>query len=51
MPAKAAALWDQFGGPGAVADAGIWRLEEIDRSGWTVSRAGPLFPKKESAKA
>ena len=51
MPAKAQELWSQLGGGGAVADAGIRQLEEIDPSGWTVRRAGPLFPKEESAKA
>lgn len=49
MPAKAQELWVQLGGPGAVADVGIKLLNDIDPTGWTVKRAGPLFPKEESA--
>ena len=50
MPTKAQELWAQLGGPGAVGDVAIRRLGEIDPSGWTVARAGPLFPKEETAK-
>lgn len=52
MAAKAVELWAQPSGPGSVAEARIQqRLEEVDPSGWTVERAGPLFPKEESGKA
>jgi methionyl-tRNA synthetase len=51
MPAKAEELWSQLGGPGSVADARIQLLNDIDPTGWTVKRAGPLFPKEENATA
>jgi methionyl-tRNA synthetase len=47
MPGKAQELWSQLGGPGTVADVRIQLLGEIDPAGWTVRRAGPLFPREE----
>lgn len=49
MPAKTQELWAQLGGTGAVADAPIDRLNEIDCTGWRVVRSGPLFPKDEKS--
>ncbi|MBI2797281.1 MAG: methionine--tRNA ligase [Gemmatimonadetes bacterium] len=47
MPGKAAELWSQLGGPGAVADQRFAALATLDPAGWKVAKGAPLFPKPE----
>jgi methionyl-tRNA synthetase len=51
MPAKAQAVWEQLGGPGAVQDQRLPALEELNPSGWTVTKGAPLFPREAPAAA
>jgi methionyl-tRNA synthetase len=51
MPAKAQAVWEQLGGPGAVADQRFAALERLDPTGWTVTKGAPLFPREAPAPA
>jgi methionyl-tRNA synthetase len=51
MPAKAQAVWEQLGGPGAVADQRLPTLAQLDPSGWTVTKGAPLFPREAPAAA
>jgi methionyl-tRNA synthetase len=51
MPAKAQAVWEQLGGPGAVADQRLATLAQLDPSGWTVTKGAPLFPRETPAAA
>jgi methionyl-tRNA synthetase len=46
MPRKAQSVWEQLGGPGAVADQRLASLSSIDPSGWTVTKGAPLFPRE-----
>ncbi|HET7632705.1 MAG TPA: methionine--tRNA ligase [Gemmatimonadaceae bacterium] len=45
MPTRTQALWEQLGGPGAVADQRLDGLASLDAAGWTVRKGDPLFPK------
>lgn len=47
MPGKAAALWQQVGGPGDVASQRLADLMSLDPTGWRVAKGDPLFPKAE----
>jgi methionyl-tRNA synthetase len=51
MPAKAQAVWEQLGGPGAVHEQRIDRTADIDPSGWKVTKGAPLFPREAPAPA
>ena len=45
MPAKAADLWAQLGGPGAVGAQRYAGLDVLDTAGWRVTKGAALFPK------
>ena len=45
MPAKAAEMWTQIGGPGRVEDQRFDSLMRLDANGWRVAKGNPLFPK------
>jgi len=51
MPVKAQAVWEQLGGPGAVAEQRLATLQQLDPSGWTVTKGAPLFPREAAAAA
>ena len=51
MPAKAQAVWEQLGGPGAVVRSASGALEPLDPGGWTVTKGAPLFPREAPASA
>jgi methionyl-tRNA synthetase len=51
MPERAEELWRQLGGIGSVHEQRFDRLDEIDPSGWKVTKGAPLFPKEAPAKA
>jgi len=45
MPTKVEQVWQQLGGPGAVADQRFAGLDALDVGGWTVTKGEPLFPR------
>jgi methionyl-tRNA synthetase len=45
MPAKAAELWAQLGGPGEVTEQRLGGLAPLDPTGWRVHKGASLFPK------
>jgi methionyl-tRNA synthetase len=45
MPGKAADLWSQLGGPGALEDQRLDDLMALDCTGWGVRKGEPMFPK------
>ncbi|HYW30431.1 MAG TPA: methionine--tRNA ligase [Gemmatimonas sp.] len=45
MPGKAEALWQQLGGPGAVAEQRFDGLATLDAAGWHVRKGEGLFPR------
>lgn len=47
MPVKSAALWEQLGGPGNLADQRFAGLMALDPTGWQVKKGDPLFPKEK----
>jgi methionyl-tRNA synthetase len=49
MPVKAQELWEQLGGPGIVTEQRFGGLAALDAAGWTVKKAGSLFPKARPA--
>jgi methionyl-tRNA synthetase len=51
MPAKAQAVWEQLGAPGAVADQRLPALHTLDPGGWKVTKGAPLFPREAPAPA
>jgi methionyl-tRNA synthetase len=51
MPAKAQAVWEQLGGPGAVSEQRLAALETLDPGGWKVTKGAPLFPREAPAPA
>ena len=51
MPERAEELWRQLGGTGSVHEQRFDRLDEIDPTGWKVTKGAPLFPKEAPAKA
>ncbi|MBK5188906.1 MAG: methionine--tRNA ligase, partial [Gemmatimonadaceae bacterium] len=53
MPRKAQSVWEQLGGPGAVADQRIsaLALDALDPTGWRVTKGAPLFPRDAPAPA
>lgn len=50
MPSKAQTLWEQLGGPGAVADQRFEGFDALDTTGWRVTKGEGLFPKAEPPK-
>jgi len=46
MPGKAAELWGQLGGPGAVEAQRLDGLLDMDTTGWRVRKGASLFPKE-----
>ena len=51
MPERAEELWRQLGGTGSVHEQRFDRLDEIDPTGWKVTKGASLFPKEAPAKA
>ena len=47
MPGKAAELWAQLGGPGAVEAQRFTLLAELDPVGWSVHKGAGLFPRDQ----
>ena len=47
MPGKCDELWRSLGGTGSVHDVTFEQLVSLDPSGWTVTKANPLFPKEQ----
>lgn len=45
MPTKVEQVWQQLGGPGAVAEQRFEGLDALDVGGWTVTKGEPLFPR------
>ena len=45
MPGKAAELWKQIGGPGAVEEQRVAALAGLDPTGWKVGKGASLFPR------
>jgi methionyl-tRNA synthetase len=45
MPARAAELWSQLGGPGSLTDQRLGELMALDCAGWRVRKGEALFPK------
>ena len=46
MPSKAQEVWEQIGGPGLVTAQRNDCLDDLDATGWTVTKGAPLFPKE-----
>ncbi|MEP7066935.1 MAG: methionine--tRNA ligase [Gemmatimonadota bacterium] len=46
MPVKAQEVWEQLGGPGAVAKQRLASLQTLDPTGWKVTKGSPLFPRE-----
>ncbi|HEY5219098.1 MAG TPA: methionine--tRNA ligase [Gemmatimonadaceae bacterium] len=49
MPGKTQELWEQLGGPGAVADQRFADFSALDPAGWRVRKGESLFPKPDRA--
>lgn len=47
MPEKASDLWQQLGAPGEVHDQRFDAVDELDPSGWMVTKGAALFPKEQ----
>ena len=47
MPERAAALWNQLGGPGSVAETPWSVVAAPEPGGWRVNKGSPLFPKDD----
>ena len=45
MPRKAQAMWEQIGGPGAVAAQRFSGVHALDAAGWHVKKGDALFPR------
>ncbi len=48
MPRKTQELWEQLGGPGAVAEQRFAGFDALDVAGWRVRKGAPLFPKEQT---
>lgn len=51
LPVKADELWQALGGPGSVHDQRLDGLRTLDPTGWRVSAAAPLFPRRATIDA
>jgi methionyl-tRNA synthetase len=47
MPQKAQSVWEQLGGSGPVRAFKFATLDALNPSGWTVTKAAPLFPREQ----